>query len=340
MKNNSMSENFFITGTTGFIGFELIKRLVQEGHQVHALYRSEEKIKTLPDFPGKAQVHFYKGTLDDPEVLKKAMEGCHGVFHIAALARAWSESTNDFYKINVEGTRNILEAAKFAGVNRVVFTSTGGTLASGDIQDPSNEDTPRKKGFFNLYEKTKYEAEELVSAYNGGDLETVIVNPTRVYGPGHLTISNAATKLIEFYIKGKWRLMLGKGHSVGNFTYVKDVVEGHIKAMHYGKAGEQYILGGENLSLMGYFQKIAEQSGKNYKMYKIPMTLALLFGKLQKLKADILKKPPLITPEWVRKYYYNWAYSSEKAKKAIGYEITPADQAIKETIDWINQKGD
>ncbi len=332
-----MAKTIFLTGGTGFIGLELIKRLVQEGHEVHALYRSENKLKELPDFPGKEQIHFFKGDLDDLDAIKQAMEGCDEGYHIAALARAWSEDKDDFYDINVKGTQLVGQAATEAGIKKLVFTSTGGTLASGEIGAPADENTPRKTGFFNLYEQTKFYAEQEIIKYATDQLSVVIVNPTRVYGPGHLSISNAATKLIELYMTGKWRLMLGKGKSVGNFTYVRDVVEGHINAMENGKSGQQYILGGENLSLQGFFQKIGEQSGKQYKMIKIPMGLALAFAKLQKAKANIFKTPPMITDEWVKKYYQNWACTSEKARREIGYEITPADQAFRETIQWIEE---
>lgn len=333
-----MTKKIFITGGTGFIGLELIKRLVEEDHEIHALYRSENKVQAIPDFPGKEQIHFFKGELDDLDAIKQAMEGCDEAYHIAALARAWSENQDDFYNINVKGTQLVGQAARETGLKKLVFTSTGGTLASGEIEAPADENTPRKTDFFNLYEQTKYVAEQEIRKYATDQLSVVIVNPTRVYGPGHLSISNAATKLIELYMNGKWRLMLGKGESVGNFTYVRDVVEGHIKAMEHGKTGNQYILGGENLSLKDYFRKVAEQSGKHFKMIKIPMSLALGFAKLQKAKADIFKTPPMITDEWVKKYYQNWACTSEKAKNELGYEITPADQAINETIEWIDQK--
>lgn len=332
-----MDKRFFVTGGTGFIGIELIKSLLRNGNQVNCLYRSESKIQPLQALSNNDQLQFYKGTLSDFSQLKAGMKGCDGVFHVAALARAWSKGENDFEEMNVQGTKNILKAAREQKVSRVVFTSTGGTLAPGTIHHPADENTPRKRGFYNYYESTKYRSEQDIRdfAKEGGDALTV--NPTRVYGPGVLSVSNAATMLIKRYINGKWRFMLGDGSSEGNFTYVKDVVNGHIKAMKYGRAGERYILGGENMTLATYFQKIREQSGKNYPLYRIPMSFAAGFAQLQKLKADIFKTPPLITPDWVAKYYQNWACSSAKAQSELGYQITPADDAIAETIEWIRE---
>lgn len=333
-----MEKQYFVTGGTGFIGFELIKRLLEEGHRVHCLYRSEAKAEPLRKLADEDQLQLFKGTLSDYLQLKAAMKGCHSVYHVAALARAWSQGADDFEEINVKGTRNVLEAASDQGVGRVVFTSTGGTLAPGTIDAPADEATPRERGFYNLYEKTKYQSEADVQdfAEQGGDALTV--NPTRVYGPGVLSISNAATMLIQRYISGTWRFMLGDGSSQGNFTYVKDVVEGHIQAMAHGRAGERYILGGENITLATYFQKIREQSGKAYPLYTVPMKAAAAFARLQKWKADLLKSPPMITPDWVAKYYQNWACSSAKAQAELGYQITPADEAIAATIAWARKQ--
>ncbi len=330
-----MPKLYFVTGGTGFLGVELIKRLLAEGHFVNCLYRTGSKIEPLKKLDKQGQLTFFQGTLADYKQLKAAMKGADGVFHVAALARAWSKGPNDFHEINIQGTRNVLEAAKAQGAIRVVFTSTGGTLATGTIEYPADEATVRQISFYNHYEATKYQNEQEINdfAANGGDALTV--NPTRVYGPGVLSISNAATLLMQKYINGQWRFMLGSGKSQGNFTYVKDVVEGHILAMKYGSAGERYILGGENMTLATYFQKIGEQFGKKYPLFNIPMKAAEGFAYLQKLKADVLKTPPMITPDWVQKYYQNWACTSIKAQKALGYQITPADQAIGETLDWI-----
>lgn len=333
-----MSKLFFITGGTGFIGVELIKRLLADGHFVNCLYRSESKIQPLKNLGYDKQLTFFRGTLADYDQLKAAMTGADGVFHVAALARAWSKGANDFYQINVEGTRKVLDAAMEQQVGRVVFTSTGGTLATGTIDNPADEHTPRQQGFYNLYEATKYEGEQVIRDYAAKGLDALTVNPTRVYGPGVLSVSNAATLLMQRYINGQWRFMLGNGGSQGNFTYVKDVVEGHVLAMFNGKPGEQYILGGENMDLATYFRKISEQSGQYHSLYKIPMKWASAFANLQKLKANIFKTPPMITPDWVQKYYQNWACTSAKARQALGYQITPANKAIAETIQWIREQ--
>lgn len=330
-----MPKLYFVTGGTGFIGVELIKRLLAEGHSVNCLYRTASKIEPLQNLDHQGKLTFFQGTLADYKQLKAAMKGADGVFHVAALARAWSKGPNDFHEINVQGTRNVLEAAKAQGTCRVVFTSTGGTLATGNMQQPADEATVRQVSFYNHYEATKYQNEQEIRDFAANGVDALTVNPTRVYGPGVLSISNAATLLMQKYINGQWRFMLGSGKSQGNFTYVKDVVEGHILAMKYGRPGERYILGGENMDLATYFQKIGEQSGKNYSLHKIPMKAAEGFAYLQKLKANLLKTPPMITPDWVQKYYQNWACTSAKAQNELGYQITPADHAIAETIEWI-----
>ncbi len=331
--------NIMITGATGYIGHELVRALINQGNTLHIIYRgaSAYKLNDLPVFQKQTDhIKFFEGDLTDQAVLEKAMDGCSQVYHVAALAKAWAKDESIFDEVNIEGTRKVLEAAKNTGVKRVVFTSSGGTLAESN-HEPADEETPRSDFFYNPYERTKYQAEQVVKNFASNDLETVIVNPTRVFGPGLLTVSNAATRLISYYIQGKWHFVLGNGKAVGSYVYVKDVIDGHLLAMKHGRSGEQYILGGENLSFNEYFNTIGEVAGEKQKLFGIPISLAITFARFQTLKAKLTGKPPMITPDWVTKYSKNWACSSEKAKKELGYTITPFKQALEETIEWLRK---
>lgn len=327
-----------VTGGTGYIGYELVKELVKNGHQVHLLYRSENKLASFPEFGSSEQIHCFKGTVEDKDAIAKAIEGCRQVYHLAGLARTWDPDPQAFYNSNLKGTQNILKASIDFGIEKLVFTSTGGTLAPSLEGPPSDENTPRITPFYNEYERTKWIAEEEVIQYAQKGLNTVIVNPPRVYGPGLASGSNAVTLLIDQYRKGKWRFVLGDGSPTGNYTYVQDVVQGHLLAMKYGRSGHRYILGGENLSLNQLFEKIAQVTGKRYRMFGIPVKLAVAFAKFQTWKASVFGTPPAITPEWVVKFSKNWACSSGKAKAELGYQITPSDQALKSTYEWILSK--
>ena len=324
-----MPKRIFITGSTGFIGQKLAKNLADEGHEVVALIRSKAKAKNLEH----DRISMVEGDLFAKEALLQGMEGCDEVYHLAAFASVWAKD-NTFERVNIDGTLNILEAAKTQGVKKPLVTSTAGVIGPA-IDGPVNEDTPRKVDFFTPYESSKYESELRIKEYVQKGQHVVIVNPTRVYGPGPLNVSNSVTKLVKQYIEGKWKFMPGDGMSTGNYVYVEDVINGHKLAMANGRPGERYLLGGEDATYHELFDTIAEIGGKRHKLYKMPLGAMLTFGKIQLFMAENFGRQPMITPGWVKKYLYEWRVSSEKAQKELGYEITPLKKGIEETVNWL-----
>lgn len=320
----------FITGATGYIGANLALKLAKAGHTVHALVRSPDKA-TLLDHPN---ITLFKGDILDNTSIKEAIHSCEAVFHLAAYARVWAETPATYFEINVEGTKNILKAALEAGVRKMVYTSTAGVIGPSYGQ-PSSEDTTRIVDFFSAYEGSKLMSENWVLHYLQQGLDTVIVYPPRVYGPGVMSDSNAVSKLIEQYINGKWKLMPGDGMRTGCYAYIDDITDGHIKALERGTPGERYILGGENVDYHRLFELIRKHSGVNKKLYNVPMPLMLAFGQSQILKYRLTGTPPLLTPSWVKKYLYDWSLSSEKAIKDLAYTITPLDDGIRQTVEWL-----
>jgi len=324
-----MGKKIFITGGTGFIGQKLARKLADEGHQVVALIRSKGKAQALTH----DNISFVEGDLFNLGALEVGMHESDEVYHLAAFASVWAKD-NTFSKVNIDGTLNILKAAKKKGVKKVLVTSTAGVIGPA-IDGPVNEDTPRRVDFFTDYESTKYESELKIKEHVAEGQHVVIVNPTRVYGPGPLNVSNSVTKLIKQYTEGKWKFIPGDGMSTGNYVFVDDVINGHILAMEKGRAGERYLLGGEDASYHELFDTIAEVGGKKYKLYKMPLGVLLAFGKLQLFLANTTGRTPLITPGWVRKYLYKWSVSSQKAQDELGYEITPLKEGVQKTVDWV-----
>lgn len=320
----------FITGATGYIGANLALKLANAGHTVHALVRSPEKAVML-DHPN---IKLFKGDLLDIASIHQAIQSCEAVFHLAAYARVWAEDPATYFEINVDGTKNVMQAALDAGAHKMVYTSTAGVLGPSYGQ-PSTEDTTRIVDFFNEYESSKIISENWALYYLKQGLEIVIVYPPRVYGPGVMSESNAVSKLIEQYIGGKWKLMPGDGRRTGCYAYIDDITDGHIKALERGTPGERYILGGENVDYRQLFELIRKHSGVRQKLFKVPMPLMLAFGQSQMLKNRLTGKPPLLTPSWVKKYLYDWSLSSEKAIKELGYTITPLDEGIRQTVNWL-----
>ena len=322
----------FITGISGFIGSNLARQLAMDGHTVQATVRS-----TIPkDLQNIKEIKFYRSDLFNKDIMVQAMHKCDTAFHLAAFAKPWSKDPDDFYRINVEGAVNVFDAAINAGVRRVVFTSSAATLSPSAGNHPADEATPRVHPFFNAYESTKAEAEKLAREYCDKGLEVVIVNPSRVYGPGPLNPSNSVTKMIIGYHKGSWRIIPGDGKRIGNYVFIDDVVHGHLLAAMKGRPGERYVLGGENLSFDGLFKVIREVSGKRYRMFHLPLSVMKAAATLMEWQSKITGIPPAITASWVKKYLHDWSLSSEKAMNELGYTITPFASGVRKTLDWMN----
>jgi len=321
-----------VTGATGFLGKCLAKRLVQEGIIVHAMYRSEEKIG---DWEEK-NIYFFKGTLGDKASIERAMKGCSKVYHLAAFASAWTRDTGIFYRENVEGTVNVLEAAMKNEVKRVVFTSTAGVLGPSN-KIPNTEEKQFSGEHFTHYDRSKEMAEAKVREYVEKGLEAVILNPSRIFGPGNLSQSNSVTKMISSYITGKWKFIPGNGSSIGNYVFIDDVVNCHISAMEKGRPGERYLAGGDNLSFNEFFEILADVSGQNHKLYKLPAGLMLIAAGMMQGAANLTGWSPPITPPFVRRYIHNWALSSEKAGRELEYRPISFEDGLKKTIEWIKR---
>jgi len=321
---------YFITGATGFIGANLAHRLADSGHQVKALVRTKRKAVLLQH----VNIELVYGTLEDTKILKEAMQGVDGVFHLAAYAKPWAKDSTLYNRINLVGTIHLLEAARDLGVKKVVFTSTAGTLGpSNDV--PVTEDMPRWYDFFNEYESTKFMAEKTVKDYALKGMNVCIVHPSRVYGPGELSKSNSVTIMIKNFQEGLWRIIPGNGQRMGNYVFIDDVIDGHIGAMEHGRPGEQYILGGENVSYSHFFSSIRKLSGKNHRLIKIPVAALIAFAWTQMMLARMINRPPLLPPKWVKKYMFNWELDSSKAQKELNYKITPLNDGLLHTIHWL-----
>ena len=196
----------FITGATGYIGQQLTARLLEQGHIVHALCR------TLPQ--GSLYEHpnlrIFFGDLSNKYALADAIDGCQQVYHLAAYARPWAKDSETFFEINVNGTVNVLNAALAAGVEKLVYSSTGATFGVSNGK-PITEESVRKIDFFTEYESSKFVAEERIEHYALKGLHGVIVHPCRVYGPGLWSESNAVSHLIKSYVEGNWHVIPGNG---------------------------------------------------------------------------------------------------------------------------------
>jgi nucleoside-diphosphate-sugar epimerase len=323
---------YFLTGVTGFIGLNLAKRLAADGHTVHAIIR-RQFANDWEDIPG---LQLFSGDLHNPNSLRQAMEGCDVAFHLAAFAKPWSKDPGEFYRVNVEGAVNVFNAALETGIKKVVFTSSAATMSPTEVDEVSNENTQRTVPLFNAYEITKTGAEKKAIEYCNKGLHVVIVNPSRVYGPGPINASNSVTRMIAGYEKGTWRIIPGNGRMTGNYVFIDDVVHGHVMASKHGRAGERYILGGENLTFDEFFQTLAKITGKRRRMIHLPLGLMTSVAKLMEWQAPLTRIPPAITADFVKKYMNHWSLSSEKAIRELDYHVTSFETGAGKTLRWLS----
>lgn len=318
-----------VTGATGMLGSHLTKTLTKQGHTVHILVRSKEKAEKL-NFPN---LNIFEGDVTNKPSIDAAMDGCHQVYHLAAYVGVWAPDDGIFYKVNVEGTANVLQSAVEHNIQKVVITSTAGILGP-SIHGVVTEEKVRDTDILNEYEGSKIMAElrakDYIIRYN---LNVVFVLPTRVIGPVLIGEPDTFILVIDRYLHNGWRLYPGTGHEIGNYVYIDDVIKGHLLAMEKGNKGESYILGGENISYRTFFKIISEISGIRRRMFYVPYWLQMLGAKIALSFAVLFNGHPLVTPKWITKGRYNYELSTEKAIKELGYSFISIREGIRMTIE-------
>ncbi|NND31468.1 MAG: NAD-dependent epimerase/dehydratase family protein, partial [Saprospiraceae bacterium] len=166
-------------------------------------------------------------------------------------------------------------------------------------------------------------------------MQVIVVNPTRIYGPGLRGQSNSVTHMIELFMKGKWHFIPGNGNSQGNYVYVEDVINGHLLAMQKGRSGERYILGGDNVTYNEFFDLLKDITGLNPQLYRVPVNILLVWSHSQVILARITGKKPMIVPAFVKKLTKNWSLSSDKAKYELDYRPSNLEDGISNTLQWL-----
>ena len=323
--------NVLVTGATGYVGHSLALTLAQQGNHVHILVRNLQSA-FIPQHP---YIHVFAGDITKKETIGIAMQGCEKVFHTAALVQHYASNPSAFYDINVEGTRNVLEAALQSGVQKFVFTSSCGVIGP-SLHEPMNETDPRITGFDSDYDISKFLAEKLVVEYSKKGLFAVIVSASKVYGPGIETHPISVNSTIKRFIEGKISFCPDNLRFISNYVFIDDLINGHILAMAKGTSGEKYILGGENLSYAEFFQTIRTISGSKGILLPIPKNIARLYGCWHVIQSKLLGKEPVFSAKSVKHIYCNKSFSSAKAIEELGYSITPFVKALQSTIQFLN----
>jgi dihydroflavonol-4-reductase len=315
-----------VTGGSGFVGWHVARVLVERGYQVRCLVREASKIPEL-------EVERVTGDLRDPASLERAVAGCGAVFHVAADYRLWSKHPEEMYASNVDGTRNMLEAARKAGVERFVYTSTVGCIGvptggTGDETVPVNESE-----MAGVYKRSKYLAEQEALKFAREGFPVVIVNPTAPMGDHDFKPTPTGQIVVDF-LRGAMPAYIDTGLNV---VHVRDVAEGHLRAFEKGRAGERYILGAENLTLGQILLQLAAITGHKAPTIELPYFVAWTAGVITTALAHVTGIPPRAPLEAVRMAKKKMWVSHEKATREIGFTPRPAREALADAVRWFEK---
>jgi dihydroflavonol-4-reductase len=310
------------------LGWHVARVLTERGHRVRALYRPTSQIREL-------EVERVTGDLRDPESLARAVAGCELVFHVAADYRLWSKDPQDLYHSNVDGTRNLLEAAAHGGVERIVYTSTVGCIGM-PLSRPGDEDTSVSiSDMVGHYKRSKWLAEQVALEKAQAGLPVVIVNPTAPVGD-HDWKPTPTGKIILDFIRGKLPAFVDTGL---NLVDVRDTATGHLLAAEHGRPGERYILGSENLTLEQILKRLALITNKPVPTVKIPYAVAYATGVITTAWANITGREPIAPLEGVRMARKKMFVTHAKAARELGFAPGSADAALKRSVDWFRANG-
>ena len=321
-----------VTGATGFVGYHVARKLKEKNlGEIFCLARPESEKKFLMELG----VKIVEGDLRNPESLEQALEGAEILFHVAADYRLWAKNPEELVQSNVQGTKNILEAAKGAGVKKVVYTSS--VSAVGRPENGSGDETmePSPDHLIGPYKQSKYFAELEARRFAREGLHVVIVNPSTPVG-SHDVKPTPTGKMVLDFLRGKMPAYLDTGL---NLVDVEDVAEGHLLALEKGKSGERYILGNKNLTLKDILGKLAEISGKPAPKIKIPYWVAYAAGAFSTAWAEISGRPPEIPLDGVKMAHETMYYRADKAIKELGFPQTPVEKALEKAVGFFRDFG-
>lgn len=317
-----------VTGASGFLGWHVARALLERGHTVRALLRSGKRVADLDVEP-------VAGDLRDAGSLERAVAGCGLVFHVAADYRLWARDPGELYRSNVDGTRNLLQAAQRAGVERVVYTSTVGCIGipPGGLGD---ENTPvALEDMAGDYKRSKFLAEQVALEFARGGFPVVIVNPTAPIGD-HDVKPTPTGKIVADFLNGDMPAFIDTGLNVVD---ARDTAEGHVLACERGRAGERYILGSENLTLAEILQKLAIIAGKKAPTTRLPYAVAYCAGACSTAWASVTGRPPRVPLDAVRMARKKMWVTHEKARRELGFEPRPAEVALASAVEWFRGPG-
>lgn len=321
-----------VTGATGFIGSSILRKLLAQGYQVRALVREQSNTRNLDEL--NIEVAF--GDITNADSLGPALRDCTHLFHAAALYSFWVKERALLYKVNVDGTRNVLQAAKEAGIDRVVYTSSVAALAVPVGKIPTTEETP--VDFTQIvgdYKKSKYYAEQVALEYARDGLPVVIVNPSFPVGPRDIKPTPTGQTILDF-LNRKLPAYIETGVNVVD---VEDVAVGHLLAAERGEIGQRYILGGTDMTMGQLLKTLSGITGLPAPRVRLPYLPILGLSYLNTAYCRLTMATPRMTPETIRMSRHHMYYDPTKAIRELGFPQTRPRAALEKAVNWFQDNG-
>jgi len=322
-----------VTGASGFVGSAVARALLAAGRKVRVLLRPHSDRRNVEGLGLETRV----GALEDHASLSAALAGCGALFHVAADYRLWVRDPAAMHRANVDGTRALMQAALAEGIDRVVYTSSVAALGLKEDGSAADETTPSTLAdMIGPYKRSKFLAEEAVKALvREQKLPAVIVNPSTPIGPRDVKPTPTGRMIVEA-AAGRMPAFVDTGL---NLVHVDDVAAGHLLAEARGAVGERYILGGEDLSLAEILARIAAIVGRKPPKLRVPIPAIWPVALVAEAAGRITGREPFVTLDGLRMARHKMFFSSDKAKRALGYAPRPAEAALVDAIAWFRGAG-
>ena len=320
-----------VTGAAGFLGSHVARQLVARGDDVRVLLRASSTNRAIADL----SLEYVTGDLRDPASLDRAMKGVKRVFHVAADYRLWARRSREIYDSNVGGTKNLLAAAKRAGAEQLIYTSTVATIAVDRPKLPNEFTDAKLDEMVGHYKRSKWMAErEVLNAAKNG-LPVIVAMPTTPVGPWDWKPTPTGKIILDF-LNGK---MPGYVETGLNFVGVEECAAGHLLLAEKGKVGERYLLGGENLTLKAMLDMLAKITGLRAPSLKIPHGLALGVAYANTVFSRLLGREPGIPIEGVKIARHMMFVDCSRAQRELGFKAGPVAAALERAVRWYEANG-
>ena len=322
----------FVTGASGFVGSAVARLLAAKGYRLRLAVRASSRRDNVEGLGAE----IVTADMRDEAALSEAMKGARYLFHVAADYRLWARDPEEIVRNNVLGTRAVMQAAKAADIERIVYTSSVATLKpheDGTAVDETSRHT--EQSAIGAYKRSKLVAERLVEEMVREGLPAIIVNPSTPIGPRDIKPTPTGRIIVEAAC-GRIPAFVDTGL---NLVHVDDVAAGHLLALEKGKIGESYILGGEDVAFRTMVGVIAELSGHKAPTIALPRGPLFPLAYIAEAIARITGKEPFITADALKMAKYHMFFSSAKAERELGYRARPYRDALVDALAWFKHGG-